>query len=302
MSVDRSVFDRVLAVHNGKGGTYKTSIAANVAGVVAQSGSRVLLVDMDPQGNLGIELGYDHQSDDGKTLTDAMLSGAALSNLLTVRDNLDVAAGGTQLERILPGVGETHDLLATSLDAVVDDYDLIMIDTPPSSQVLIGAALGVAHHLLIPTQPDAKSMRGLRLVGEKVVAAQEHNPYLGVLGAVLVGIPVNARQIRQQAREDLEQILGDGDLLMQAAIRHSQKAATTANERGLLASELAAEASQDLADGKHFYDYLRAGQKVPQRLDAAPGLAADYAVLTSEIVDRLNAAAEQYEDTEEQAQ
>lgn len=284
--MDRSVYSRVVAVHNGKGGTYKTSIAANVAGTVAQSGSRVLLIDMDPQGNLGIELGYDHQSDDGAALARSMMSGGPLTGLLTVRDNLDVACGGTHLER-MQAVGDRHDLLLKPLDAVVDGYDLVVIDTPPSSQVLISAALGVAFHLVIPTQPDAKSLRGLRLVGEKVTVARTHNPDLAVLGAVLVGIPVNSKQIRAQAKAELARILDDGELLMNSTIRYSQKSATTANERGVLASELAQEQIEDKVP---FYTYLRQGKTVPQRLDAAPGLAADYAHLTSEIIDRLNAA------------
>lgn len=283
--MDRSVFTRVLAVHNGKGGTYKTSIAANLAGTVAQSGARVLLIDLDPQANQAIQLGFDHASDDGRHLADAMQHSHAIDHTLKVRDNLWVAPGGSHLEDVVP-TGSPYDLLLEPLDAVVDDYDLVILDTPPSSPIPVSAALGVAHHLLIPTAPDPMSLRGLSLVDVKVNKARKANEYLNLLGVVLVNIAVNARVIRTEARAQLIEILGGGEMLLDATIRHSQKTATSANARGQLVSELAdAEIGKDLK----FWEYLARGERVPTRLDAAPGLAADYALLAQEIIERLNA-------------
>ena len=129
------------------------------------------------------------------------------------------------------------------------------------------------------------SLRGLSLVDAKVARARVHNEHLDLLGVVLVNIAVNARVIRQEARDQLVQILGGGELLMDATIRYSQKTASTANSRGQLVAELAdAEAGKDL----RFWEYLKRGERVPARLDAAPGLAADYALLAHEVITRLN--------------
>lgn len=281
--IDRYVFNRVLAVHNGKGGTLKTSIAANLAGTIAASGARVLLVDLDPQANQGIQLGYDHAADDGEHLARAMREGRGLDHILEVRDNLHVAPGGSHLEDVVSA--NPWDLLLAPLDAVVDDFDLVILDTPPSSPVPVSAALGVAHHLLIPTAPDPMSLRGLSLVDQKVGRAREYNPYLNLVGVVLVNIAVNARVIRQEARDQLVEILGGSEMLLDATIRYSQKTAATANSRGQLVAELADdEAGKDLK----FWEYLKRGERVPARLDAAPGLAADYALLAHELITRLN--------------
>ena len=92
------MLSQAVAVINGKGGTGKTSIVANVGGLLAAGENRVLLVDMDPQGNLSRDLGYADASDHGKGMFDAVMSGTPLAPLTDVRPGLDVVAGGARLE------------------------------------------------------------------------------------------------------------------------------------------------------------------------------------------------------------
>ena len=81
-------------VSNGKGGVLKTSLAANLSGLAATSGWRVLAVDLDPQGNLATDLGVLDRSDGGEALLRAVAEGSALAPLKDVRPGLDLVAGG----------------------------------------------------------------------------------------------------------------------------------------------------------------------------------------------------------------
>ncbi|MCP6423373.1 AAA family ATPase, partial [Klebsiella pneumoniae] len=83
----------------GKGGTGKTSCAANVAGLAAQAGMKVLLIDLDSQGNLEFDLGYVDKGDEGKHLVSTLLTDGVLEPVLkNVRPNLDVIPGGGKLD------------------------------------------------------------------------------------------------------------------------------------------------------------------------------------------------------------
>ncbi|MGL5828951.1 MAG: ParA family protein, partial [Angustibacter sp.] len=90
-----NVSDRTIAVVNGKGGVGKTTITANVGGLLASSGHRVLLVDMDPQGNLAEELGYTNSeiNDEGLALAQSLAFGAPLTPVENIRKGLDVIVG-----------------------------------------------------------------------------------------------------------------------------------------------------------------------------------------------------------------
>ena len=92
--------DRVVAVINGKGGVLKTTLTANIGGLLAHSGYHVLLVDLDPQGNLAEDLGYTETStdDEGAALARGLIVGGDIEVVKDVRPNLDVLPGGTKLE------------------------------------------------------------------------------------------------------------------------------------------------------------------------------------------------------------
>ena len=105
---------------------------------------------------------------------------------------------------------------------------------------------------------------------------------LTLLGALLVQVASNATTIRSNAIDGLDQSLGDPSLLFRTSIRYAAKTAQEARDRGLLAHELAA-----VQQGRPFWEFLRSGQKVPDRVQSAPGLASDYVTMTDEVLERI---------------
>ena len=283
--LDRTPFDRVLVVHTGKGGAKKTSLVTHIAGIVAEAGYRVLLIDLDRQGNCGEDLGYTDLADDGAGLRAAIESGSALIPTLTARKNLQVVAGGPYLRDLtLPAGVSAFDALVPCVAPVAGEYDLIILDTPPGGSTTIDMALGVARFLIIPSPPDRSSIKGLSFVAESVEEARVYNPGLVLLGTILVEVPTSATRIRAEAMEGLERSLGDPSLLFRTSVRSALKTAEAGRRRGLLAHELAAQ----LDDGRPFWDFLRTGQKVPDRAQSAPGLASDYVAITDEVLERIH--------------
>lgn len=284
--VDRSVLNRVVAVHTGKGGAKKTSLVTNMAGIVAEANYQILVVDLDRQGNCGEDLGYSSGdlNDDGRGLRDALQAGKPLVPTLAARKNLDVVVGGPELKHLEIKPGQNpFDMLAVSLAPMVGDYDLVFLDTPPGGSPTIDMALGAARYLIIPSPPDTSSIKGLSFVAESVEDARRHNPDLTLLGTVLVEVPTQATRIRADAVAGLERTLGDPGLLFQTSLRSALKTAEAGRRQGLLAHELA----KQLDGGREFWDFLRSGEKVPDRAQSAPGLATDYVAITEELLKRL---------------
>src|SRR5664279_73931 len=283
-AVDRAALRRTVAVVNGKGGVGKTSITANLAGLYAAAGYRVLAVDLDPQGNLGNDLGYlgAGLSDDGAAFQMAATVGAAPTPVRDVRPNLDVVPGGEQLHdlaavlqsRRLTGRGGVESL-AASLGAVAGGYDL----------VLLAGALAAARWVLVPSKTDDASRAGLREVARRFVAARQTNPELTLIGVVLFGVNPSARRVVAQARETLVQDLGGAAPVLDAVIRHVEAAAVDARGRGQLVHEL----ERDVHTAPKWYERLRhpdQGRLEPLASSAGP-LAEDYQRLAEEVLARI---------------
>lgn len=290
MTFDRGGLRRTVAVANGKGGVGKTSTTAHIGGLAAAAGYRVLAVDLDPQGNLGEDLGYTgaELSDDGQGLLHAVLTGQPPMVLRDVRPNLDVIPGGLHLydlagaleARQRRSAEEAATALARVLAPMAGEYALVLVDCPPGSEILQRLALAAAAHLLIPTKTDQSSRRGLREMARRFVQAREINPDLQLLGVVLFGVTTGAKRIRAKAREMIEMELGGSAPVFPTAIRHVEAAAVDGRERGQLAHELERDV---LAGLQRQHDDQR-----PQRLAASAGsLAADYQALTQEVLRRL---------------
>lgn len=285
-AIDRRQFFRVCALHNGKGGVFKSSLATNLAAIFADSEMEVLLVDTDQQGTCDLDLGYTDRTDEGAGLLRAMVDHTAAPTPLTVRPHLDVIPGGHELRHLDDLVHDRNqfDLLVPVLAPWVDRYDVILIDTPPADRASTKAALGVAHHLLIPSRPDMGSLRGLQQVANTVGEANEINPWLAVLAIILIGIPTNAVRIRRQAAQDITEMLGNADLLLNATIRTSDASAALQRSQGRHILELATAAT-----GLNIPHLLRHGQAIPDHAASAPNLLLDYLQVANEIKDRINA-------------
>lgn len=283
----RGAFSRVCVVHNGKGGVLKTTLATNCAAILAEAEYSVLLIDMDSQGNCGEDLGYtdDQRADGGASLVTAVAAQTPLRPQLEARKNLAVVPGGPLLARLAPPAGmSAFDMLVACLEPIAADYDMIIIDTPPGIGSLVDAALGVARWLLVPTNPDRSSIKGLSQVADSLEAAWAHNDQLEIMGAVLVGTASRDTRIRARAREQLEEMLGDPGLLMQSQIRAVRKPAVLAREQGRVFHELASTPQLP------FWTYLRQGNEIPETAQSAPAVAADLYHLTDEIIHRIIAS------------
>ncbi|WP_183298283.1 ParA family protein [Cellulomonas cellasea] len=289
MTIRRSV-----VVAQGKGGVGKTSLSSNVAGLAAAGGLRTLVVDLDPQGNVARDFGL--EPDDGRDLLTALVTSGPLPVRPGVRDGLDVVLSGQEVadvsllaqSRQARGGVRLAETLHSALAAIEDDYDLIVIDSPPGERVLVEAALGVAQAVVVPTRADAGSLDGLEVVAKRLAAAWEHNPDVRLAGVVLFGIGARTGAVEAEVRATIRSILGESAPIFDARIRHAEVAAYDARNAGLLVHELEGAA----AEGRRArLAALRTGDAVHSnvRVRNASGLADDYEALTREILTRLAA-------------
>ena len=188
--LDRGALSRVIAVINGKGGVFKTSLVANVGGLLAEGGSRVLLVDLDPQGNLAEDLGYADQGDGGRSLAASLCFGGEPDLLTGVRANLDVIAGGPHLDDAAAFLGAKAQkdrdaaqlALAKLLASVAGEYDLVLLDCPPGNEPLQAAAVAAARYALVPLKTDMSSRKGVAAVAARMDSVVGLNPISGPTG------------------------------------------------------------------------------------------------------------------------
>ena len=275
-------------VSNGKGGVLKTSLAANVAGLAAVSGWRVLAVDLDPQGNLATDLGVLDQSDGGEGLLRSVAEGAALAPLTAVRPNLDLVPGGPRtgdlaghLSRAALSGQLVHGWLERALAPVAGEYNLIVLDCPPGEALIHTLAMTAAHFVLIPTQPDVASIHGLGAVfGRLLEVRASTNPAIEVLGVVVGPVGTQSTAIVRDTRSRLTEILGESIPVFDPTIRLAQAAAVHCRDRGLLAHEY----EQAATTATPWYQRRKTGIGAPAFSSAASGLAEDYQRLTEAIL------------------
>lgn len=284
---------RTVAVINGKGGVGKTSLTANLAGLLAVAGYRVCVFDLDPQGNLGIDLGYKGAGlgDEGKGLLKACVSGTVPTPIPNVRPNLDVVPGGTELHdlaaflqtRKVNGRSDS-DNISASIRGLASRYDITFLDCPPGYAIIQEGALQAARYVLIPTKTDDASRDGLREVARRFTVARQSNPALELIGVVLFGVKAGATRLRKLAVSRLAQDLGDESLIFSAAISQVEAAAVDARRRGQLAHEL----EQALEDAPKWYEQLRNPNAARTTVAAsAVSLAENYAALAHELIGRI---------------
>jgi cellulose biosynthesis protein BcsQ len=301
---------RVTAVINGKGGTLKTSITSSIGALAAEADWNVLLIDLDPQGNLSEDLGLGESTDDGQQQLDVVPNGRPFQPQPTGRPRLDIVPGGPLLHDLhaVMQSRQTRDphgwmhALASSTARVADDYDLILIDCPPGNEVLQTLALVAARYALIPTRSDASSRKGLREVARRFMAVRPHNERLELLGVVRTGITSAGKTIRDEVRRDIEEDLGGAAPVLLTCIRYAERPAKTVRDTGRLPHELEPELANQR---QQLFQRLREIRKAKEphgkhrnntpeaEVVLAPstsGLAQDYAELTQEFLDLLDAA------------
>ena len=179
---------RIIAVANQKGGVAKTTSVASLGVALADLGQRVLLVDLDPQGCLTYSLGLDPDTLElsvYEVLLGKVSAGMAIQKTSDGPDILPatIELSGGEAE-LLGRIGREH-ALRTALEDVVESYDIVLIDCPPSLSVLTINGLTAADEVLIPLQCEALSHRGVgQLLDTVDLVRRLSNPRLTVLGVL----------------------------------------------------------------------------------------------------------------------
>ena len=196
-----------LALFNQKGGVGKTTTAINLAAYLATSGKRVLLCDIDPQGNATSGLGIDKNSLD-KTLYDVLFSRSEALKAIKKTNiaGLDLLPSNGQLagaEVEMVNQPRREFLLKEVLSGI-NDYDYIIIDCPPSLGLLTVNGLAAADNVIIPVQAEYYALEGLgQLLGVYGQIKQSLNPDLNFLG-ILVTLYDSRTSLSEQVRRELE--------------------------------------------------------------------------------------------------
>ena len=203
---------RILAVMNQKGGVGKTTTTVSVAAALAARGVRVLIVDLDPQGNasvgLGIRVGDGEQAVYDVLLADVptadVVRATSVENLFLLPSSIDLA--GAEVE--LVAVDAREQRLKGALDALGADYDVILIDCPPSLGLLTVNALTAAHNVIVPIQCEYYALEGLRQLLTTVSrVTQALNPQL-VLGGVVLTMYDGRTNLAQNVVDEVREHFG----------------------------------------------------------------------------------------------
>lgn len=180
---------RIIAIANQKGGVGKTTTSINLSSCLAEAGQRVLSVDIDPQGNATSGLGLE-KGDLDKTIYDLLVGECSFDECLitNVQDNLDLLPSNVELagaEIELLEIENKECLLKSILSDVKNQYDFIVIDCPPSLNLLTINALTAANTVLVPIQCEYYALEGLNQVLKTVnLVKKKLNPALEMEGVV----------------------------------------------------------------------------------------------------------------------
>jgi len=218
----------VLAVVNQKGGVGKSTTAVNLAATLADAGKRVLLVDLDPQGNATSGYGLDKNQRE-QCVYDALLGDVSLSQLIEPVgvENVFVVPSTIQLagaEIELVSAFSRESKLKVALDPVLEDFDCVVIDCPPSLGLLTINALTAATGVIIPVQCEYYALEGLSKLLESVRLVKLHlNRELDVFGVLMTMFDGRAK-LSQQVVEEVRDFFGEKvfDTVIPRSVRLSE--------------------------------------------------------------------------------
>ena len=180
---------KIIAIANQKGGVGKTTTAVNLSAAIAQAGKKVLMADLDPQGNTTSGLG--RTVNERSSIYDALMGRAPLKNCIQQTEikklhliGSDIRLAGAEVE--LVSVNEREFYLKKLLGAIRDDYDYIFVDCPPSLSLLTLNALAAADSVLVPIQCEYYALEGVKSLMDTISRVKRtFNPHLEIEGILL---------------------------------------------------------------------------------------------------------------------
>lgn len=207
--------ERIIAITNQKGGVGKTTTAINLSAALAEFGKKVLTIDMDPQGNTTSGLGFKKQEIDntiyqliiGECKIEDCLNTNDIDNITLIASNADLAAA--EIELI--GKEEREYILKKEVDKIKDDYDYIIIDCPPSLNLLTINAMTTATSVIVPIQCEYYALEGLsQLLRTIELVKKRLNPELEMEGVVFTMYDARTNlslQVVENVKSNLKQAI-----------------------------------------------------------------------------------------------
>ena len=204
---------RIIAIANQKGGVGKTTTAINLSSCLAEAGKKVLTIDLDPQGNMTSGLGVD-KNELENTVYELMLDECSIKESMadTVVEGMKIIPSNVNLagaEIELLGINEKEYILKNAVDYIRDDYDFIIIDCPPSLNMLTINALTAATSVLVPIQCEYYALEGLSQLIHTIDLVKERlNKRLKMEGVVFTMYDARTNlslQVVENVKENLNQ-------------------------------------------------------------------------------------------------
>ena len=203
----------VISIVNQKGGVGKTTTTVNLSAYLAQHGEKVLVIDMDPQGNATSGYGFDKSALE-TSVYDLLVNDTPITEVIqsTNRENIDMCPTninlvGAEVELVSAMSRET--ILKRAVDTISENYDFILIDCPPSLGLLTLNALAASTDVIVPIQGEYYALEGLTQLIDTINLVRKHlNPTIGIFGVVITMFD-GRTQLTRQVTEEVRKYFGE---------------------------------------------------------------------------------------------